>query len=207
MLVISILGITKAIILPIAGLLLLAIQPFKRAEKKGMRALSPAGWALLTFSLLICISGVRDLRAKPEKEEVVLDMSPHVQLVINGSYIYVYKRDTLFYKFLFANPGRGDAANLQVAITAVGIFNNPKHYEPIPERSVNLYGLMAGESKEIKHSIVLDGNKAPDSIYFQLKGVSPTQNIDYLLKWYPGVDTIQTVTGENLAHLLPYLQK
>ena len=57
MLVISILGITKAIILPIAGLLLLAIQPFKRAEKKGMRALSPAGWALLTFSLLgVCVA-------------------------------------------------------------------------------------------------------------------------------------------------------
>jgi hypothetical protein len=145
MLVISILGITKAIILPITGLFLLAIQPFKKAEKTGILSLSPAGWALLSFSILICISGIRDLRAKPEKDEVVLDLSPHVQLVNNGSYIYVYKKDTLFYKFLFANPGRGDEANLQVSISAVGIFNNPKHYLPIPERSVNLYGLMAGE--------------------------------------------------------------
>jgi hypothetical protein len=206
MLVISILGITKALILPVAGLLLLTIPPFKTVEKKGLRSLSAAGWALFTFSVLICISGIRDLRAQPVKEEVVLDMSPHVQLVNSSSYIYVHKKDTLFYKFLFANPGRGDAANLQVAITAVGIFNNPKHYQPIPERSVNLYGLMAGESKEIKQSIVLDGNKAPDSIYFQLKSVYPTKNIDYLLRWYPGVDSIQTVAAENMVHLLPYLQ-
>ena len=205
MLVISVLGITKAIILPIVSWLLLMVRPFKGDHKKGIHYFSPGGWALLAFSITICIIGIRDLRALPEKMDEAIDTSAQVKFVHNGSYIYLFKKDTLFYKFHFTNVGKGDISPYKVNISAVGIFKNENQYVSFPLLEANLFGLLSGQSKEIKHSISLDGNKVPDSIYFQLKSISTDKANTTIIRWYPGIDSIQTVATAEIGYLLPYL--